>query len=133
MGEVASSAMAKVLRLGLIGTGVAARELYAPAFAELAGRVKIVACANRTRAKAERFAMEHGIPTVLDDFAALLRFPELDGVFISLPIDQQPRFVLEALRKGVPVLSEKPVAPSVAVGKSLVHKAARYSTPWLVG
>lgn len=133
MGEVVSAVMAKVLRLGLLGTGVAARELYAPAFAALEGKVKVVACANRTRAKAERYAKEHGIPTVLDDFAAMLDLPGLDGVFISLPIDQQPRLVLEALRAGVPVLSEKPVAPSVAEGKSLVRKAARYSTPWLVG
>ncbi|MGC4068033.1 MAG: Gfo/Idh/MocA family oxidoreductase [Polyangiaceae bacterium] len=130
---VAFAAMAKVFRLGLVGTGVAARELYAPAFAELAGRVNVVACANRTRAKAERFAKEQGIPIVLDDFASMLAHPEIDGILISLPIDQQPRLVLEALRAGIPVLSEKPVAPSVSVGKSLVRKAARYRTPWLVG
>jgi predicted dehydrogenase len=125
--------MAKVFRLGLVGTGVAARELYAPALAELEGRVRVVACANRTRAKAERYAKDHGIPTVLDDFASMLTHPGIDGIFISLPIDQQPRLVLEALRKGIPVLSEKPVAPSVAAGKTLIRKAARYSTPWLVG
>src|SRR6187401_1420447 len=47
--------MAK-LRLGMIGTGVAARRLYLPAFERLGRRLEIVACTNRTRSKAEQYA-----------------------------------------------------------------------------
>lgn len=124
--------MAK-LRLGMIGTGVAANRLYLPAFQRLGRKLELVACTNRTIAKAEAYARLAGIPRVTDTPAELLALPEVDAVLISLPIDAQPELVLAALKAGKPVLSEKPVAPSLAAGRKLVKAAARYSTPWLVG
>ena len=124
--------MAK-LRLGLIGTGVAARRLYLPAFQRLGRKLQLVACTNRTRRKAEQYAKLAGIPTVVDTAEELLALPEVDAVLISLPIDAQPALVLQALAAGKPVLSEKPIAPSVAAGRKLIKAAARHSTPWLIG
>jgi predicted dehydrogenase len=124
--------MAK-LRLGLIGTGVAARRLYLPAFQRMGRKLELVACTNRTRRKAVEYAKLAGIPRVVDTPAELLALPEVDAVLISLPIDAQPALVQQALAAGKPVLSEKPVAPSLAVGRKLVKAAARYSTPWLIG
>ena len=126
--------MAAKLKLGLIGTGVAARELYLPAFQRLGTKkVEVVACTNRTRKKAEAYARLAGIPKVVGSADELIALPEVDAVFISVPIDAQPALVLSALRAGKPVLSEKPIAPSVAAGKKLLQSAARYaSVPWLV-
>jgi predicted dehydrogenase len=125
----------RALRLGLLGTGIAARKLYAPALRPLASRVRLHACANRTRSKAEAFAREAGVPIVAADAKALFAVPGLDAVFISLPIEAQPRYVLEALRRGIPVLSEKPVAPSLAAGRTLLKRARpllKAGTPWMV-
>ena len=124
--------MRRKLRLGLLGTGVAARELYLPAFARLADRIEVVACAARHRANAEAFARLAGIPNVAGSARELLAAPGLDAVFISLPIAAQPRYVLQALAAGKAVLSEKPVAPSVAAGRRLLAAAAPFSSPWLV-
>jgi predicted dehydrogenase len=126
--------MAAKLKLGLIGTGVAARELYLPAFQRLGTKkVEVVACTNRTRKKAVAYARLAGIPKVVDSAEELIALPEVEAVFISVPIDAQPALVLAALRAGKPVLSEKPVAPSVAAGKKLLQSAARHSAvPWLV-
>jgi predicted dehydrogenase len=121
------------LRLGLLGTGVAARQLYLPAFARLSRRIEVVACASRHRVNAETYARLAGIPTVAGSAAELLALPELDAVLISLPIDRQPHWVLRALAAGKAVLSEKPVAPSPASGRRLVAAAARLPRPWLVG
>ncbi len=121
------------LRLGLLGTGVAAEKLYLPAFEELRGRIEVVACANRTRKKAERYARLARIPRVAASAEELLALPEVDAVMLSLPIDAQPEYVLAALAAGKPVLSEKPVGPSVAVAKRLIKAAKRYPAPWLVG
>lgn len=125
--------MAHPLRLGLLGTGVAARELYLPALKQLQSRVTLVACANRTRIKAEAFAKSAGVPKVVDTAEELIALPEVDAVLISLPIDQQPKYVLYALRAAKPVLSEKPVGPSVRAGKRLIKAAADLRVPWLVG
>jgi predicted dehydrogenase len=121
------------LRLGLLGTGIAAERLYLPAFEALRGRIEVVACANRTRKKAERYARLARIPKVVDDAEALFALPEVDAVLVSLPIDEQPHYVLAALAAGKAVLSEKPVGPSVADARRLIAKAKRFDVPWLVG
>jgi predicted dehydrogenase len=121
------------LRLGLLGTGIAPRKLYLPAFERVKGRVELVACANRTKKKALDYAKLAGIPKVVDDSEALLALPEVDAIMISLPIDLQPRYVLAALAAGKPVLSEKPVGPTVVAARALIAKAKRHRTPWLVG
>jgi predicted dehydrogenase len=125
--------MAKKLQLGIIGTGVAARQLYLPAFQRLGNKLELVACANRRRARAEDYAKLAGIPKVVGSAEELLALPEVEAVLISLPIDLQPEYVLKALAAGKPVVSEKPVAGSVKQGKQLLKAAARYRTPWLVG
>jgi predicted dehydrogenase len=121
------------LRLGLIGTGVAARLLYLPAFSRMGRKLQVVACTNRTRKKAVKYAELAGIPKVVDSAEELMALPEVDAVMISLPIDLQPALVKQALALGKPVISEKPVAPSVADGKRLLKAVAKYKTPWLVG
>ena len=117
----------------MIGTGVAARRLYLPALQRLEKKLELVACTHRTRKKAEHYAKLAGIPKVVGSAAELLALPEVDAVLISLPIDAQPALVLQALAAGKPVLSEKPVAPSLAAGRKLLEAAARHRTPWLVG
>lgn len=124
--------MRRPLKLGLIGTGVAARELYLPAFKELTGRVQVVACANRTRAKAESFARLVGAKTVTDSAEELIALEQVEAIMVSLPIHLQPKYVLLSLRVNKPVLSEKPVAPSVSKGKKLLAAAARHEAPWCV-
>jgi len=124
--------MRRRLRLGLLGTGIAARKLYLPAFARCRGRVEVVACASRRRASAEAYARLAGIPAVARDARELLALPGLDAVLISLPIHLQPRHVLAALAAGTAVLSEKPVAHTVAAGRRLVAAAAGLAPPWLV-
>jgi predicted dehydrogenase len=116
----------------MIGTGVAARRLYLPALQQLGKKVEVVACTNRTRRKAEDYARLAGIPKVVDSAEELIALPEVEAVFISLPIHLQPALVKQVLAAGKPVASDKPLAPSVKEGRKLIQAAARYSTPWLV-
>jgi predicted dehydrogenase len=127
--------MAKRLRIGLLGTGIAPNKLYRSGFEKLskAGVIEIVACANRRREKAEAYAKLLRIPRVVDDAEALFALPEVEAVVIRLPIELQPRYVLAALRAGKAVLSEKPVGPTVAAAKRLLREAKRYAPPWMVG
>lgn len=121
------------LRLGMLGTGVAARLLYWPALERLRSKVELVACANRTRKKAERYARLTGIPRVVDSAEELFALPDVDAVLISLPIAAQPPLILKALASGKAVLSEKPVASTVAEARKLLKATRRYDAPWLVG
>jgi predicted dehydrogenase len=125
--------MAPKLKLGLIGTGVAASRLYLPAFQRMGRKLELVACMNRTRRKAEAYARAASIPQVFDTADELIASPEVEAVMISLPIDAQPELVRRVLAAGKPVLSEKPLAANVSEGKKLVKAAARFAAPWLVG
>ncbi len=73
----------KKLRLGLLGTGIVAEKHYLPAFQKLSRRIELVACANRTRQKAERFARLAGGPKVVDDAEQLFALPEVEAVLLS--------------------------------------------------
>lgn len=121
------------LRLGLLGTGVAAWRLYKSAFEGSSRRLELVACSNRTRSKAEKYAKATGFSRVEDSAEALFSAPDVDAVLISLPIDVQPTYVLAALRAGKAVLSEKPIAANVAQAKQLMSDASASSIPWMVG
>lgn len=125
--------MRRPLQLGIIGTGLAATDLYLPAINTLSSRIKLVACANRRRAKAEAFARRAKIAKVVDNAEELIELPEVEAVLLSVPIDQLPKYVLKALKAGKAVLSEKPLAPSVAEGRRLLRAASRFDVPWMVG
>jgi len=121
------------LRLGILGTGLAARLLYLPAIKKLRHKIDVVACANRRRSKAEDYALLAGIPKVVDTAEDLIALPEVQALLISLPIDVQPRYIRMALARGKAVLSEKPVAPSVAAAKRLLKSTEIFESPWMVG
>lgn len=128
--------MKRPLRLGLLGTGLAARKLYWPALRTLIGEVDLVAVANRTRAKAEAFARDFDVPYVAANAQELFSLPQLDAVMLSLPIEQLPKHVLLALRAGKHVISEKPIAGSLADARKLVQAAEtfqRKGVRWMVG
>jgi predicted dehydrogenase len=125
--------MPRKLQLGLIGTGLAPRHLYLPAFDALRHRIDLVACTNRTRAKAEEYAADAGIPVVHDTVDELLADPAVEAVMVSLPIATAPQYVLAALRAGKAVMTEKPNAANTAAAKRLLTSAARYDAPYLVG
>lgn len=61
------------------------------------------------------------------DLGALLQRPDVDAAIIALPIMVQPDVIRSALSHGKHVLSEKPMAPSVAEGLQLVSE---YEKQW---
>jgi predicted dehydrogenase len=77
----------KPLRLGIIGTGVAARILHWPALKELRDCYQVVAVANRSRDKGEAFADLVGLEqsAVYTDYRELLARGDLDVVDLVLP------------------------------------------------
>jgi predicted dehydrogenase len=123
----------KRLRLGIIGTGIAANDLYFPHFAKLRSRIEFVACANRRRSKAVAFAERAGIPRVHANGEALLRDPEVEAVLLSLPIHLNASWVMKALSAGKHVLCEKPIAATLEDGRRLVREAKKLEPVFMVG
>jgi len=114
------------IRLGIIGTGIAARDLHWPPLHRQRDHFEIVAVCNHTRPKAEAFAQLTGQnPRITGDYHDLLAAPEIEAVDIVLPIALNGSVAIDALRAGKHVMVEKPIAGDVASGEAVVAEAHR--------
>jgi xylose dehydrogenase (NAD/NADP) len=95
-----------VVRWGILGPGGIAAKLVAEAPG--ASSARVVACASRDRSRAAAFAGRFGIPTVHEDYEALLSDPGVDAVYIATPNSAHHPMTLRALEAGKHVLAEKP-------------------------
>src|SRR5688500_2366422 len=107
----------KELRFAIIGTGFWARYQLA-AWQEIPG-ARCVALYNRTRAKAEGLAREFAVPAVFDDAEALIRETRPDFVDVITDVETHPHFVQLAAAHQVPVVCQKPMAPSLETARAM--------------
>jgi len=111
-----------MVRVGLIGTGVALRT-HLPGFRRT-GRADVAGLVGSSRVRAEMFAAQHGIPRVYDDYRAMCEDDELDLVVVAGPNDRHHAEIQYALACGRHVLAEKPLAMTMAEVDDLVRLAA---------
>jgi predicted dehydrogenase len=101
------------MRVGVIGTGIAgSSHLFDLASSD---HFTIAAVCARRRHRAVEAAQRYGVPSVFDDPADLLAQPQLDAVVIATPPHITPTVTCMALGIGVPVLVDKPAAPTAAL------------------
>jgi len=109
------------LRIGVIGTGFG-QAVHIPAFQATAG-VEVVAIAASRLDAARKVADKFGIEHAFSDYATLLDQVELDAVSLALPPAVGTEAVKMALAKGLAVLTEKPLAPTVGQARELAALA----------
>ncbi len=118
------------LRFAVIGTGFWARYQLA-AWRELAG-ARCVALYNRTRAKAEKLAGEFGVPMVYDNAEELLRREQPDFVDIITDVNTHRGFVELAAAHQIPVICQKPLAPTLTDARAMVATCQQAGVPLFV-
>lgn len=120
----------KELRFAILGTGFWARYQLA-AWREVPGG-RCVALYNRTRAKAEALASEFEVPAVFDDAEALIREVRPDFLDVITDVQTHPQFVQLAAAHRVPVICQKPMAPSLAAAREMEAACERAGVPLLI-
>lgn len=123
------------VRIALIGAGAFARKAHAPSLLELGDAVQITAVYSRTRASARTVAdsLPHPVE-VYTEVDALLADESIEAVDIVLPAPLLPAMVLKALAAGKDVISEKPIASTVAEGEKLIARSRTHGDRvWMVG
>lgn len=108
------------LRIGVAGLGFGAR-IHVPVLQSIPD-VSVVALAGKNRQKVSRMAKKLGIPHACVGLEEFLH-QELDAVSFALPPLENEQAVAMALRKGLPVLSEKPLAGSENAARKLLKAA----------
>jgi predicted dehydrogenase len=118
------------LRFAILGTGFWARYQLA-AWQELRG-ARCIALYNRTRAKAEALASEFAVPAVYDNAERLLQREKPDFVDVITDVHTHRPFVELAAAHGIPVICQKPLAPTLADARAMLEACQRSSVPLFV-
>lgn len=120
----------KSLRFAIFGAGFWARVQLA-AWREVGG-AECVAIYNRSRAKAEAFARELGVPAVYDDPEQLLREVKPDFVDNITEVGGHKPLSLLCAKHRIPCICQKPMAASLKDARAMVAAFARAKTPFFV-
>jgi D-apiose dehydrogenase len=104
--------MNQPLRVGLIGAGMVSRH-HLIAWSEIADHARVVAIADPSGDNAARRASEFKISQTFADAESMLASTELDAIDIAAPREMHAPLVRLAASKRLPVLCQKPLAPTL--------------------
>lgn len=120
------------VKLGIIGTGIAARDLHLPPLQNLKDKFEIVMVCNHTEPKAKEFSkLVGGVPYVLD-YHELLKNPDVEAVDIVLPIELNYTVTKDALDAGKHVIVEKPIAANLHDAGLMLGLVGKYNQVMMV-
>lgn len=117
--------MSQALRVGIIGTGLIARE-HAHAITMLGDGVSLVAAADVSTDRLETFRRAFPAVRGHDSAAALIADPQIDLVAIATPPAFHEAAAVAALEAGRYVLCEKPLAYSLASAARIAAAAEKH-------
>ena len=123
--------MSKV-KVGIVGVGSIAHMCHLPGYRNHPD-ADIVAIADTDVARAQRVAAEFGGPAVYESAERMFREAGLDAVSICTFNDSHVALSLSALRHGIDVLVEKPMATQLEEAQQLKEAAAASRNIVMVG
>ena len=129
MSEAEKAGASATLRVGVAGVGVMGSN-HARVLAELPG-VKLVGIADPDRQRRDFVAGKLGC-AAFDDVSELIA-DGIDAVSIAAPTHLHRDIATECIARGLHVLVEKPIAPTVEEGRAIVAAARRAGVTLMVG
>jgi len=111
--------MSAPLRVGLVGAGWVTQHHLA-GWARLGARARVVAIADPNPAAAASRAAAFGIPQTFASAAQMFEQTALDAVDVATPREFHAEVVRMAADRGLAVLCQKPLAPTLAEARALV-------------
>ncbi|KAF8542188.1 hypothetical protein BDD12DRAFT_916357 [Trichophaea hybrida] len=131
--------MTTPIGLALLGSGIFAREQHLPAILSCPS-IHLKAIYSRTTSSAASLASSASLDVdiysseeSINDLEALLKREDISAVIIGLPIPIQPSVIHACLLARKHVLSEKPIAPTIASACELLQFSRPLSALWGVG
>lgn len=86
-------------------------------------RCKVQVVAARSPERARKFAATHTIPQVADSYSDVINHPDIDAVYIPLPISEHCQWTIKALQAGKHVLCEKSFACNAREAQAMAAAA----------
>ncbi|QSB15362.1 Gfo/Idh/MocA family oxidoreductase [Natronosporangium hydrolyticum] len=122
--------MSQTARIGVIGLGWIGG-VHAEFLTKLEG-MELAGVADAAAEAAAELGGRFGVPH-FDSAAALLEAVELDAVIVAVPPAYHHEIVLAAIRRGVGVLCEKPLAHDLPTMAEMVQAAEQAQVPTMIG
>ena len=117
---------------GIIGAGGIARSAHAANYQKVDG-VSLAAVCDIDKERAEIFAHDFEIPRVYTDYKKLVKDSDLHAVSVCTPNVFHKDPTIAALRTGLHVLCEKPIAMNAKEGAAMVAAARKARRKLQVG
>lgn len=124
----------KKLRMGIIGMGMAFERLHYPAFQKLSAKYEIVAVCDPEIHRAEKWKNRLGLKKgdIYGDYHEIIKRDDIDAFDIMVPIELNYKITEEIAEAGKPVISEKPLAPTIEQAKKAKRLPERYNVPIMI-
>lgn len=110
----------KLLRVAIAGAGMISWH-HLVAWQKQRDRVRVTAICDPHLSKAEARAKEFAIPATYRDRQTLLQREEFDILDVVSPRETHAEWTLAAAERGIAVLCQKPLTPSLAQSEALVR------------
>ena len=115
------------MRIGLVGYGHGGRHFHAPLIASLPG-AQFVGVVTRSAERRQLLAQDHPGLAAFDSIGQLAE-AGVDVLVVSTPLAGRPALVLEAIERGIAVVSDKPFATDAPQAALLIDSAAARQVP----
>jgi predicted dehydrogenase len=104
--------VARPVKWGILSTAHINRNVI-PAAHDASPKVELLAVASRDQARANDYAKKWEIERAYGSYGALLKDPDIEAVYVSLPNSMHVEWSIKALEAGKHVLCEKPFSRHV--------------------
>jgi predicted dehydrogenase len=114
-----------VIRVGILGSGFAARELHLPVLSMISDG-EVASIFGIPYEDALFLARRFKIPKVTDDWRSVINDPNVDVILVATPTYTHRAMAEEAIKAGKDVMLEKPIALTVRDGEEIakMHEAS---------
>src|SRR5207237_5887990 len=113
--------------LGVVGCVNIAFSAYLPGLTSMLDRLNVAACFDIRADRAQRAAALYPNARPYTDYTSFLEHPGLDAVVNLTPAPLHYEITAAALRAGLHVYSEKPIASSLGEAQTLIDLARHQS------
>jgi predicted dehydrogenase len=120
------------IRIGFVGVGGMGQCAHLKNYVAVPG-CEVVALAELREDLGRAVASRYGVPNVYPSYEPMLATEELDGIVASQPFDRHGILVPELTKAGIPIFTEKPLAASLEVGKTVAEAVEGSGTWHMVG
>jgi predicted dehydrogenase len=112
-----------MIKIGIIGSGFGLYGLL-PAFNSIKGCQVVCICGKKTE-RLTKYCAEIGLDKIYSDWGLMLQNEDLHAVAVAVPPAVQYQIAKAAMRKGLHVFGEKPLAANLKQAKELVALAKK--------